>query len=345
MIRITNHMMMNNYAKGVSDAFASANKAMEHAIDYRRFDEPSDDPLAASQTFDVHWMLSLNDNYSTNVSNLTGIITTADKLLQNVDALLTNADTGNVLQSINGTMNSDNRKIVADQLINIRNEIVSQMNSQYAGGYMFGGSNDTDTPFKMVGDQLYYRGVNVDTGKLESDPSKTFDLDKLANETTYVDIGLGMKYNDDDTIDPQSVFNSSMPGIAYLGYGTDSNGNPKNVCSLLTKISDTLNSVSGSEMLSTADLDKITSYINTFRESHEKLRGGQAAIGQKLQFLDSTSHYISQVNLNLKEKDNEVEYLSPYDAIGTFYSQKYCYEASLKVGAQILQQSLMDYLK
>lgn len=344
-MRITTHMMMNNYRNDVEDAFSSMNKALQHTIDYRKFERPSDDPVAASQTFDVHWLTSLNDDYTANVTDQKATITTAEKVLQNVDKLLTNADTTDTLKAVNGDMNSKNREVLADQLTSIRNEIVSQMNSMYSGNYLFGGSNDSDAPFQMKGDQLYYRGINVDTGKLEDGSEPKISLDQLTSEKTYVDIGLGIKVDKYGNINAQSAFDSAMPGISYIGYGVDADGNPKNVCSLLTKISNVLKSSSNEDLLSSSELNSIQNYINTFRDSHNDLRNGQSAVGQKLQFLDSTSNYLTDVNLNLASKDNEVEFLSPYDAIESFYNQSYCYKASLKVGSQVLQQSLMDYLK
>lgn len=344
------HMMMDSYRNDVGDAFASMDKAMQRTIDYRKFERPSDDPLSASQTFDVHWQMRMNDNYATNITDLQGNITTAEKILQNVDTLLTNADNNDRLKAVNGDMNSDNRKVLADQLTQMRDEIVSQMNSTYSGNYLFGGSNNTDAPFRIVhdsklGDQLYYRGINVDTGKLADGSAPKVSLDELMKDKSYIDIGLGMKVNSDGSIDPQSAFNSSMPGIAYLGYGTDASGNPKNVCSLLTKIAGVLQSSSNETSLSTSELNTIQNYVDTYRTSHTGLQNGQAEIGQRLQFLDGTSNYITDVDLNLQSKDNEVEFVSPYDAIKSFYSQSYCYSAALKVGSQVLQQSLMDYLK
>ncbi len=59
----------------------------------------------------------------------------------------------------------------------------------------------------------------------------------------------------------------------------------------------------------------------------------------------NTSDYVSDMSTNLEEQDNDVEFVDPRDAIETFYSQMYCYNAAIKVGSQILQQSLIDYLK
>lgn len=463
-MRITSQMMLSTYKRNVGDAFASMNKAMQHAYDYRAFDLPSDDPLAAAQTFEVHWQMSQNSDYSTNVQNLQGVAKTADSILQSVDGVIGSKAGGttsldSILKGINGDMNADNRKSIGDSLLSIRNTIVSEMNSKYGDNYLFGGSNSGTAPFKLVGDQLYYRGINVDTGENLNGASTSFsdgtkstqvdfgkdignqlngytlkiqtsqgsnsttfnesaktitvnvtgttltkgdlqtalnglgtqtltsgkqlDLTKvtvngnsgdqvnvpasgssgditdmigddglkaLANENVYVDIGLGIT-STNGKVDDQSAYNSSMPGIDYLGYGTRTITNddgtftdvPCNVCTLLTKISDCLKSNAGQ---SNTDLIKqVSPYLDSLKESQSGFESAQTQLGQQTVFLNSTASYLGDMKTNLSEKDNNVEYIDYTDAIEDFYSQQYCYSAALKVGSQILQQSLMDYLK
>lgn len=474
-MRITTQMMMSRYKRDVSDAFASMNTAMQHAYDYRAFDKPSDDPLAAAQTFEVHWQMSENADYTNNIQNMDGFTKTADTLLQNVNSIL--SDTGNnnalktILQNINGGMNEGNRADAATSLITIRDSIISKMNAKYGDSYIFGGSNSGSAPFQMINNELYYRGINVDTGvningasatvgytdvnnkanslqinfgkdiggklnnyKIEiaspagalgaqvsggtikiSIPSSTtkddlqkflngttngangqtflkdlqdggvtgltstsgitisglpdngtdpvapqgtptassitdvVDLASLANENVYVDIGLGIT-STNGKIDDQSAFDSAMPGIKYLGYGTKTITNddgtktvPCNICSVLTKIADCLNNSKGE---SNSDLIKDASqYIDSLNQSQTSLQSKQAELGEKMSFLSDAASYASDMKISLSDKDNNVEYIDYTDAVETFYTQMYCYNASLKVGGQILQQSLMDYLK
>lgn len=350
-MRITSQMMLSRYKSDVSDAYASLNKAMRHAYDYRAFERPSDDPLAASQTFDIHWQMSLNSDYSSNITNITGAVTTGEKILQNVDAMLTQANGTTALKAVNGDMTAENRSSLADQLLSIRDSIVSQMNTKYADSYLFSGSGSGSAPFEIVKDandpskdKLYYRGVDVDTGKMKDGSTPAVSLDQLSDEKVYVDIGLGMTMNG-GVVDDQSAYNKAMPGISFLGSGTDSDGVPKNLCSLLSRIAGVLKGSANEQHLGANDLSQIQKLSAAFNASQDKFQAGQTQLGNKMQFLSNTSDYISEMETNLEEKDNDVEFVDYTDAIQTYYSQLYCYNASLKVGGQILQQSLIDYLK
>ncbi len=487
-MRITTQMMMSQYKKNVNDAFSSMNKAMQTAYDYRSFDLPSDNPLAAAQTFQVHWETSLNEDYQTNVSNLKSSVNTAESILQNIDSILTSANGTSGLAGITGTTSQSGREAIANEILKYRDTILSEMNSKYSDSYLFGGSNSSDVPFTVSNDQLYYRGINVDTGENSNGASETLtynytdpvtskttaktmqvnfgsgigaklngytlsistsntgtagtasistavdtaaktitinvadttdhsitkgnlqdyfqnsssdfltklqgvdssitsamtskvtisglpdnssdavqtasadataspsgitdivNLDSLANESVYVDIGLGITQNANGSVSDQSAFNSALSGISYLGYGTTSvtaNGIttsnvPNNVYSLLTKIASDLNNSSLSGTSLTAAIDP---YMTNLTNSQDKLEAKQTQVGSKLQLLSDTATYLQNIGTSLDDRDNDVEYIDVTDAITNYYMQQYCYEASLKVGSETLPQSLMDYLK
>lgn len=384
-MRITSQMMISRYKSDVGDAYASMTKAFNHSIDYRSFDLPSDDPLAASQTFAIHTEMSENDDYAQNISNVNGVMMSGDKILMNIDSMLSQASGPTMIKAADGTMNTDNRLSLADQLISYRDQIVSQLNTKYADSYVFSGTGSDSQPFELIkdadhpeNDKLYYRGVNVDTGLTKTeettaagyaatikDPStppatKTATqasldalnatgakrLTDLSDDPVLVDIGLGMRVDPSTgKIDPQSAFNKSMPGISYIGSGKDSDGNPKNVCSLLSQIAGILKNSKNEDKLTDAEQKTIQKYSKVLNTSQNQCWAGQQTMGNRLTFLNNTSTYISDMSTNLKERDNNVEFVSPYDAIENFYNQLYCYNAAIKVGSQITQQSLIDYLK
>jgi len=457
-MRITSQMMSNTYKRDVLDAYSSMYTSMRHAYNLRAFDKPSDDPLAASQTFNTHWQISLNSDYQSNITNVTGFFNTADSITQNIDKALSDTDSKQVLGAISGTMNSSERESIATQILKDRDAIVSKLNAKYGDSYLFSGCDSLQTPFKMKNDQLFYHGINVDSNaasvtlndqsgrsleigfsdsigdilngyKVSIDASgpagsafstavsgktititadKTKDaaalqtylrgsfsndlknsgdahlagitstagvtvsgldnniqlsqkfssssavapkLGNLANESAYVDIGLGISTDSSGNIDSQSAFDRSLPGVSFLGYGTsdvtDEDGNvakdvPNNLISLMTKMAGLLKdgSLSNTELIK-----KISPYRQQYSESLDSFESHQTELGQNLGFLKDTGSYLSNLSLNLYEKDNDVEFLDPTQAIPDFYNQQNCYLACLKVGGQVLEGSLMDYLR
>ena len=164
------------------------------------------------------------------------------------------------------------------------------------------------------------------------------NLDDLANEKVYVDLGFGLQFDGDGNIVPQSAYNTSLPGISIIGYGMNDDGTPKNVYSLMGKIADLLDS-------DNVSMDTIQPYLDSFRQTESNITTQISDIGAKEKFLTSTQTHLEDTSDNLTEKDNDVEFVEPSDAIMDWMTQQFCYQAALQMGTNILQPTLMDFLK
>ena len=479
-MRISSGMISSQYLRNLNRESYLLNKSATTAYDFRAFEKPSDDPFLAAQTFQIRRQLALNEDYTSNIQNVKGAISSAESTLQTVSGILTSADNNTVLKNllagITGSSNESDRDTAADTLLKMRDAIVSDMNAQYGNRYLFSGAGGYGVaPFSVDGDgNLLYRGVNVDTGVNTNGASVTIDykfggndrsmqidfgaglggklngysvsitaggasnavtvdpgaktisitmqtgatkqqlqdflqgaggdtsfltqlstaaatdsnlagisaedlsqitisgidetgiageavqsstgwsdgitnqvnLAALAGETSYVDIGLGMKTDKvTGKVVDQSAYNAAMPGIAFLGYGTDTVDGaevPKNVYSLLGKMAGILkdDSLSGNGLL-----EAIKPYMDSFSASSDELSSSLAKIGTDVTFLDSTDDSITNVNLSLNTRDENVEFVDTSDAIVNFTMQRFCYQAALQIGTNILQPTLLDFMK
>lgn len=194
------------------------------------------------------------------------------------------------------------------------------------------------------GNAVDFSKVTVDgnlTAALKSGASQTIsntvDLTALANEKTYVDIGLGLRFDSSGKIIEQSAFNTSLPGISFLGYGENEDGIPNNIYTLIGKIADGLES-------SDYSYENIQPYIKNLEEQQEKLMTSVTTIGVQSNFLSSTKTRLEDSELNLSEKTSEVEYIDPAKAIMDFKMQEYSYRAALQMGTLILQPTFLDFM-
>jgi flagellin-like hook-associated protein FlgL len=153
-----------------------------------------------------------------------------------------------------------------------------------------------------------------------------------------VDLGFGLQFDGDGNIVPQSAYNTSLPGISIIGYGMNDDGTPKNVYSLMGKIADLLDS-------DNVSMDTIQPYLDSFRQTESNITTQISDIGAKEKFLTSTQTHLKDTSGNLTEKDNDVEFVEPSDAIMDWMTQQFCYQAALQMGTNILQPTLMDFLK
>lgn len=185
----------------------------------------------------------------------------------------------------------------------------------------------------------------VQTGSSAEAITDIVDLDSLANEKVYVDIGLGLRTDSDGNVVDQTAFNSAISGLKAVGYGmtTDKDGNtvPNNAYSLLTKFTSMLRD----ENLNSPDLVEQTEpYMKALTKAHENIVAARSDVGSRETFLTNTKNYLESVNTNLSDRDDEVEIVDMLDAYTDYSYQYYCYQAALKVGSTVLQSTLMDYM-
>jgi len=172
--------------------------------------------------------------------------------------------------------------------------------------------------------------------------SNKVNLDDLANEKMYVDLGLGLSFESDQTtVKDQSAFDASMTGISFLGYGTTDKGIPKNMYSLMGTIADKLDP----NVTPSFSIDDVQPYIDQFNTSEQNLLGKITESGTKSNFLDYAKTRLETQSDNLQEKSDSVEYVSPADAIMDYKMQDYAYRATLQIGTNILQPTILDFMK
>lgn len=163
------------------------------------------------------------------------------------------------------------------------------------------------------------------------------DLGRLANETVYVDIGLGLKFNGQDIID-NTAYNSAFPGIEFIGYSTDADGIPNNFYTLLGEVASRLET-------DQVNMEEIQPYIDKLDAQYNQFLTKLTDFGAKSSFIKNTITRLEDLDYNLIEKSDDVEFIDPTTAIMEYKLMEYSYNAALQMGVNLLQPSLLDYLR
>ena len=207
-------------------------------------------------------------------------------------------------------------------------------------------------PAAYTGD-IYY--LNMDKAQADGLVMTTKDYDAackdaeklkyLANEKNYVDIGLGFKEDENGNLLDSSGFNAALPGISFLGYGVDEDGDPKNIYSIVQRLTEISDSVpEGGKWTDDVydEFDRLVGKLETacssFKTEFTNLAAGTTKLDNQEQLLVDNFD-------NLQEQYAALEDVDMVDSITSFIWAEYCYNAALKVGNSILSESLMDYLK
>lgn len=166
-------------------------------------------------------------------------------------------------------------------------------------------------------------------------------LTELANEKCYVDIGSGVSFDSSGKLNSQSAFNISVPGISVLGYGSadgTGTGMSNNLYTLMGQLADELESPSYS-------YNGFASLYEQFKKQANLLSDAVTTSGTNSAFLISTADRLTEVGDNAADALDEAAYVDIEDAYQNYTTRYYQYQCALKIGTDLLQSTILDYMR
>lgn len=202
-------------------------------------------------------------------------------------------------------------------------------------------------PNTYTGDIYYLDMTKAETMTVEEYDAQKLEAEKLEylkNEKYYVDIGLGFQEDKNGNLIPSSGFNAALNGINFFGCGLDEDGDPKNIYSIVQKLTEISDSVSeGGGWGSVYDeFKRLVGKLETASSNFKTEFTNMAASTTKL---ENNEKLLEDNFYNLQEQYAALEDVDMVDSLTSFIWAQYCYNAALKVGNNVLSESLMDYLR
>lgn len=201
-------------------------------------------------------------------------------------------------------------------------------------------------------------------------------LQKMAKEELNIDLGMGLQEINGQLVNG-SAFNTALCGVQFLGFGKDKDGDPQNLALVMKELAGVFETWGENgqkylpekyrdmtaeqikEILKDPNRADEAAEINSYHAEMEakalrlmnKLNAAQkhttemyVELDAKSSFLKTNSTRLSTQATNLNEQVLDVEQIDLAQAITQLSWDQYCYNAALKVGNQLLSQSLIDYM-
>jgi flagellar hook-associated protein 3 FlgL len=116
----------------------------------KQIQAPSDDPITAIRALKFGTTVNEIEQYQTNAEDAESWLTVTEQAISNTEELLQSARELCV-QASSDTLSTSDREIIMTELAEIKTQILSEGNVDYAGRYVFGGFK-TDTPLSFLED-------------------------------------------------------------------------------------------------------------------------------------------------------------------------------------------------
>jgi flagellar hook-associated protein 3 FlgL len=170
--RVTNSMMTTRMLSDLQGVQGRLAKSLQQLSSGKQITVPSDDPYGTTRAMLFHSELAENQQYQRNVAEATDWQNTTDTALNSISQFTLRAR-DLLVQGATDTMSQDGRNAIASEIDQLIDSIKTSANTQYAGRYVFGGSQTLTPPYQQGAVDTYAgdtaslkreigRGVSVD---------------------------------------------------------------------------------------------------------------------------------------------------------------------------------------
>jgi len=160
-MRVTNNMMVNNLLRNLYKNYTKMDKSQQMLASQRKFLRPSDDPIGVTRSLRLTTEILNMNQYKRNTEDSDSWMRSSEQAVNNMLAVMQRIRELTV-QGSSGTYSPDDRKKIADEIIELKNQLISIGNTTYAGSYLFSGFK-TDKAL-LTKDGIYDLGGGILSG-------------------------------------------------------------------------------------------------------------------------------------------------------------------------------------
>ena len=304
-MRITTAMVQRNVLADLNSVSGKLTQSQLKAASGKEINKPSDDPFHAAAAMALRQTLAATRQYQRNVQDAQGW---ADMTEDALDDITQNAQTARDLLVQGGSDATDQtaRNAIASQMEQLVESIKQGAGKTYRGSYLLSGGTTTTQPY-VAGDDLYHGD------EAGYDPT-------MPGIVREIGPGVAMQIN--------------TVGRDVLGDG-QSAGDGK----LLNVLRDAIDHLRAGDGASVrADIDRLDTNVDHILEV-------RAANGARSQRLESALSRLQQSEESSVSQLSDTEDADIAKTLIDLNSQTAAYQAALRAGANLVQSSLMDFLR
>jgi flagellar hook-associated protein 3 FlgL len=208
-MRVTFDMTMRNGVHDILRASEALLRAQREVSSGRRVHVPSDDPSAASRIIGEYGELRAIDSYARVTDSAESRLLVADSMLSDIIRRIEDAQTS-AAAAANSFLTQTQRDALALELEGIRDAVLSAVNQQFKGTYIFSGTSATTAPYvkDAAGHVGAYQG-NTERQMLDVDRSRAVEV-TFDGSSVVGDLFDGFQ----QLIDAVRAGNTSGPGFS-----------------------------------------------------------------------------------------------------------------------------------
>lgn len=308
-MRITQNTSAANALYNIQQGRARLDKLQELASSGQKVNRPSDDPVSSGLLLDMGDRIKAIDKYTSSIGKATTWAQFTDTALTGISDIL------NETQKLMGTINSGSgdpslRQNAANQLADLKKQIVEMANTQMGDQYIFGGAINNSAPFSIANNNY-------------SGDSTQLTIEIAQNTTQAVSI-----------TGDRLILGTSTPAGTLPKYGSTD----------ILATYDNLIAAVG-DITTPSNVEAIAQGTSDLQEGYKQITNAVSDNLSRMTRLDNMAK-LNENNKNMMQTIVGNVQNVDYAQLGVeLNSQKTAFEASLSATAKISQLSLLDFIR
>ena len=324
-MRITNASMVRSHLYDTQNNLTNMSKINQQISTGKVINTVSDDPHKAIKIMNINNEIKYTEKYNYNIDETVGWMNTTDGALESTGNLL-NEIKETILKVGNGTYSQNEMKSLNEDMNEKIKQLADTLNSTHGGKYLFGGSSVDDAPITVI--------ENPD-GTVKLEFSKDKNGQTIPNtDDLKADISSGINID----------YNISVGEILNI---KDGNGNTVNLLDEINNLSTLMNDIANGDEQTAAKaketlLNDTKGKIDTL---FDHVVNERTSLGVRV----STAEKIKELNdediLNIQDVLSKTQDTDVVEKFIELKSAEMIYQASIQVGAKLIQPTILDYIR
>ena len=157
-MRVTNNMLISNMMRNLNSSLKRMQRVHNQMSSGKRFSMPSEDPVGVARSLKLRADINENRQFKKNAEDALSWLETTETALMQIKEVLQQARELAV-QGANGVLSPEDCQKIAEEVVQLRDQLVSLGNSTYAGKHIFAGYKTNQAPVGLNPDgSLNYAG-------------------------------------------------------------------------------------------------------------------------------------------------------------------------------------------
>ncbi len=307
--RISSPYIVDRGVFNIQNNLLLMNKLQEKIASGKNITVPSDDPIGLSRLLRVNREMTQDDRYRQNIDQALGETSAADVAVTGVVNIVQRIRELSV-SAANGTNSDTQLNAMNAEIEMLKAQLVQLGNTSFGGKYIFSGFMTDSPPFSVSGMDITYNGSANTPGSFER------------NVEVARNINVAVNLNGDDLLGNVAV----VAGVAS-GSG------------LLFDITEL------QLAMQNKDFTTIRSKIDDISTSLDGILQLQTSLGGRINQLELSKNRIQDRGIVQSQEVASIQDINMAKTISDFNFQQNVYQASLSVMSQVMNTSLVNFLR